>query len=66
MSAPNTKTQPLETVTVDTAKLYCDGGAGALGHPRVYLTMTAQGSVDCPYCGKHFVLAAGAKHGADH
>ena len=58
--------QPLETVTVNTPKLYCDGGVGALGHPRVYLTMTAKGAVDCPYCGKHFVLAAGASHGADH
>ncbi len=56
--------QPPETITVDTAKLYCDGGNDDLGHPRVYLTMTKAGSVDCPYCGRHFVLAAGAKKAA--
>jgi len=65
-----TASEPLETIMVKTDTLYCDGGASEsisapLGHPRVFLTMTAQGSVDCPYCGRHFVLATGAK-GAAH
>jgi uncharacterized Zn-finger protein len=55
--------QPLDTITVTTAKLYCDGG-DASGHPRVFLTMATNGTVDCPYCGRHFVLAEGA-HAAD-
>ncbi|MGE3622582.1 MAG: zinc-finger domain-containing protein [Bdellovibrionales bacterium] len=55
---------PPETITIDTPKLYCDGGAGSLGHPRVFLVMTRDGTVDCPYCGRHFVLAAGAKAAA--
>lgn len=25
-------------------------------HPRVYLPIAADGEVDCPYCGAHFVL----------
>ena len=54
-----------ETITVDTPTLFCDGGNDDLGHPRVYLTMT-QGEVDCPYCGRHFVLAAGATKAAAH
>jgi uncharacterized Zn-finger protein len=34
----------------------CDGG-GALGHPLVYLTIAAQGWVECGYCDRRFVLA---------
>jgi len=52
-----------ETITVQTTQLSCDGGNDDLGHPRVYLTLT-DGAVDCPYCGRHFVLAAGAKQAA--
>jgi len=48
---------PRETLTVDHEKLSCDGGSGGVdGHPRVFLTMTAEGFVDCPYCGRRFVL----------
>ncbi|MFD0740045.1 zinc-finger domain-containing protein [Lysobacter koreensis] len=25
-------------------------------HPRVYLPIEAEGDVQCPYCGAHFVL----------
>lgn len=58
--------QPPETVTVNTPTLYCDGDSGPLGHPRVYLTLDAAGKVDCPYCGKRFVLAADAKAHGGH
>ena len=58
--------QPPETINVETAKLYCDGGDGPLGHPRVFLTMTKAGSVDCPYCGRHFVLAANKEANGTH
>jgi uncharacterized Zn-finger protein len=57
--------QQPETITVQTETLFCDGGNNDLGHPRVYLTMK-DGEVDCPYCGRHFVLAAGAKKAAAH
>jgi len=57
---------PPETITVDTEKLYCDGGDGPLGHPRVFLTMTKKGFVDCPYCGRHFVLAVDAPKAVGH
>ena len=49
-----------ETVSVDTATVDCDGGGGALGHPKVYLNLDPGGAADCPYCGRHFVLADGA------
>lgn len=43
--------QAPETKTVDTFKVACDGGEGALGHPRVWLQIPeAEGFVECPYC----------------
>ena len=54
---------PPETELVDTTRVACDGGAGALGHPRVWLTIEpAKGFVDCGYCDKRFVLRDAA-HG---
>ncbi len=47
--------QPVETVSVETRTVACDGG-GALGHPRVFLTIGAEGAVDCPYCGRRYLL----------
>lgn len=45
-----------ETVEVETMRVACDGGDGALGHPRVWLSMNHEGFVECPYCDKRFVL----------
>jgi uncharacterized Zn-finger protein len=36
-----------DSVEVEEAKVSCDGGPGALGHPRVYLTLEG-GAIDCP------------------
>ena len=53
-----------ETETVTQTRIACDGGGGALGHPRVWLTIPADtGWVECGYCDKRFVLAEGAKAG---
>jgi uncharacterized Zn-finger protein len=53
-------TEAPEIIEVDTTKVCCDGGGGALGHPRVYLEMGDEGFVECPYCDRRFVLKAGA------
>lgn len=46
-----------ETVIVDSERVACDGGEGALGHPRVWLMIPAEtGFVECPYCDKRMVL----------
>jgi uncharacterized Zn-finger protein len=58
--------QPRETVKVDSGTIACDGGGGALGHPKVWLNMGEKQSVDCPYCGRHFVLKEGAATHAGH
>lgn len=58
--------QAPETIVVETTRVGCDGGGGALGHPRVFLTMGADGTVECPYCDQKFVLKAGASRGHGH
>jgi uncharacterized Zn-finger protein len=49
-----------ETIEVDSEKVACDGGGGALGHPRVFLTLV-DGVAECGYCDRRFVLKQGAK-----
>lgn len=58
--------EPIEIVEVEDAKVACDGGGGALGHPRVYLNMGAARQIDCPYCGKRFKLREGAEAAGGH
>lgn len=50
-----------ETIEVDTRRVACDGGDGALGHPTIYLEMGEKEDVTCPYCGRLFVLSAKGK-----
>ena len=50
--------------TVDTEVLSCDGVGGPLGHPRVYLNVEGKGRIDCPYCGRRFVLSQAAGENA--
>ena len=45
-----------ETEIVDVWRVACDGGEGALGHPRVWYTINREtGFVECGYCDKKFV-----------
>jgi uncharacterized Zn-finger protein len=50
-----------EVIVVRSKRVSCDGVGGALGHPRVYLEMGEGGFVECPYCDRRFVLAAGTE-----
>jgi uncharacterized Zn-finger protein len=50
---------PPEIIEVDTLEVACDGGGGALGHPRVYLSLE-RGEAECGYCDRRFVLRPGA------
>ena len=48
--------QAPETRVVETYRVACDGGEGALGHPRVWLQIpTDKGWVECPYCDAKLV-----------
>ena len=54
----------IETITVTSRVLACDGGDGPLGHPRVWLRITGRQTF-CPYCSRVYVLAPGAGEGDD-
>ena len=56
MSAPTAPRapEPTEIIETEDTTVACDGGGGALGHPRVYLTLVG-GKVMCPYCSRLFV-----------
>ncbi|HTI85876.1 MAG TPA: zinc-finger domain-containing protein [Alphaproteobacteria bacterium] len=58
--------QPFETIVVEQQRVACDGGGGPLGHPRVYLNLGANGSVECPYCSRVYKLKPGATAGHGH
>ncbi len=64
MGAPSIEAPEVELV--ETTRVSCDGGGGALGHPRVFLDMGTKGWVECPYCDKRFELKPGAKPAAHH
>jgi len=45
-----------ETEIVSQWRVACDGGEGALGHPRVWLSIPHdRGWVECGYCDKRFI-----------
>ena len=45
-----------EVIVVDQKRVMCDGGGGALGHPRVWYDMGDADCVECGYCDRRFVL----------
>lgn len=59
MTAPNPLAHDApETEIVNAMRVACDGGEGALGHPRVWLSVSHDtGVVECPYCDKRFIHA---------
>ncbi len=58
---------PPQVFQVTSSRVACDGEEdGVAGHPRVWLQMGSDGFVDCGYCDRRFVLAAGAAAGDGH
>jgi len=41
---------------VTKTRVSCDGGGGALGHPKVWMDMAQDTEVVCKYCDKIFRL----------
>lgn len=47
-------------VAAGVTRVSCNGGGGALGHPLIWLTLTASDDGDaksatCPYCSRQFI-----------
>ena len=55
---------PPETIESDTATVACDGGGGALGHPRVFIDVAGHGEGKCPYCGTVYRLVGAPRAGS--
>jgi uncharacterized Zn-finger protein len=51
---------PPEVIIVDDHRVMCDGGGGALGHPKVWYELGEEGVVDCLYCDRRFVMRGSA------
>jgi uncharacterized Zn-finger protein len=49
---------PPEVIVTHEHRVACDGGGGALGHPRVFLELGDKPYVECGYCDRRFVLDA--------
>ena len=57
---------PPESEVVSAWRIACDGGEGALGHPRVWLQIPADlGWIDCGYCDKRYVHESAAPTGPE-
>lgn len=42
-------------VPADADEVSCDGGGGALGHPKVWYTLDGLAMVECGYCDRQFI-----------
>jgi uncharacterized Zn-finger protein len=62
---PDGVAPPAETIYVDERTVACDGGDGAMGHPRVWMRIKER-DILCPYCSRHYVLNEGAGNGDGH
>jgi len=47
-------------IVVSQRIVACDGGGGALGHPKVYINLDDGEPHSCIYCGLRYVYAAAA------
>jgi uncharacterized Zn-finger protein len=65
-SSPKTAPDAPEVIEVETRIVACDGSGDALGHPRVYLNLGTDDTVECPYCDRLFVLKPGAGRAGGH
>jgi uncharacterized Zn-finger protein len=54
---------PFETIEIGEMVAACNGGGGALGHPRVYLNLAPAGWIECPYCSRRYINRAVAQAG---
>jgi NADH dehydrogenase (ubiquinone) Fe-S protein 6 len=48
--------------STDKRTIYCDGGNGALGHPKVYINLDKPETAICGYCGKQFIKKTSEGH----
>ena len=62
---PSPQLGSTETIVSDSRTVACDGGQGALGHPRVWLHIEGAQTF-CPWCSRIYVLDAAAAADPGH
>ncbi len=62
----STKPREIKIVADTAGEVACDGGGGALGHPRIYLPFEQRNWVDCYYCGQRFAKSGYESPDAHH
>ncbi len=55
---PDPKRPEIIIVEDEADGVSCDGGGGALGHPRVWYVFEGRDHVECGYCDRLFVKNA--------
>ncbi len=50
-----------EVIVTPSTRVACDGGGGALGHPKVWYDMGEDDFVECKYCDRLYVLKGGSR-----
>ena len=56
MTRPATPQAPeIIEVPADSDQVCCDGGNGAMGHPKVWYSFDGRPSVECGYCDRLFL-----------
>ena len=55
-----------DVIIVTKRRVACDGGGGALGHPKTYLDMGQDNQVRCKYCDRVFAIANAAVDDGHH
>ena len=53
--------QHFETKIVNEREVCCDGGKGPLGHPAIYLNISDNNEIVCPYCSCKFIYQDAAE-----
>lgn len=68
MSKSTAQQPPVVEVDAGDLPVYCPNPNMTLwnGHPRVYLDITHEGQVHCPYCNTLYKLKPGTKLPAGH
>lgn len=59
----NSQNSADDVTIVTSTRVACDGGGGALGHPKTYLDMGQDTEVTCKYCDRVFRLDPNAVSG---
>ena len=63
---PRLEDNEKDVITVQSTRVKCDGGGGALGHPVTWLDMGDEDYVICKYCDRVFKLDPNATPDGHH